>query len=79
MQYAKRQITEPVTEDEWTEKFNLLTSEHKLKGAREQLSTGWKQWFAAPNPCAAAIAVEGSAAEGPAAKGAATDIPFMED
>ena len=62
MQYAKRQITEPVTEDEWTEKFNLLTSEHKLKGAREQLSTGWKQWFAAP-----------------AAEGATTDIPFMED
>ena len=65
-----------MTEDGWTEKFNLFTSEHKLEGAREQLSTGWKQWFAARNPGAA---VDGSAADGAAADGAATDILFMED
>ena len=43
----------PVNEEEWTKKFNLFAGEHKLEDVREQLRTGWKDWFAARNPGAA--------------------------
>ena len=60
----------PVIEDEWTEKFNLFTAEHKLDGAREPLRTGWKEWLSPRIPGAAG---KGSAADGVAAEGAALD------
>jgi hypothetical protein len=48
-----------VTEEEWAEKFNQITAEHKKAGACDQLLVGWKQWLAA---WIMACAGEGSAA-----------------
>lgn len=74
--HAVREKTDPpVTEEEWTQKFNLITSEHKLEGAREQLRAGWKDWLRARNPGAA---VEGAANEAEA-HGASTDMPYLDD
>ena len=35
-----------VTEEEWAEKSNQITAEHKKAGACDQLLVGWKQWLA---------------------------------
>ena len=60
----------PVTQEEWsqwthwTEKFDQITAEHKVNKAREELSTGWKQWLATRSPAA----VGAESADGAAAK-----------
>ena len=76
--HAVRERANPlVTEEDWAEKFNQITAEHKEAGARDQLLAGWKQWLAARNP---GCAGEGSAAaDGDQGQGAAIDMPFLAD
>ena len=64
-----------MTEEEWTKKFDQISAEHKENDAREELSTGWKQWLAAWSPAA----VGAGSADGAAEEGAALDMPFLED
>jgi hypothetical protein len=46
--HAVREKAQPsVTEEDWTQKFNSITAEHKEPGAREQLRAQWKEWLAA--------------------------------
>ena len=48
--HAVREKAQPlVTEEDWTQKFNSITAEHKEPGAREQLRAQWKwkEWLTA--------------------------------
>ena len=65
----------PVTEEEWTKKFDQITAEHKVNETREELSTGWKQWLAARSQAAVGAGSADGAAAGPAQ---ALDLPFLE-
>ena len=69
----------PVNEEEWTKKFNLFAGEHKLEDVREQLRTGWKDWFAARNPGAAGEAWALGWADVVVADGASINMPCLVD
>ena len=34
-----------LTEDDWQKRRNLITAEHRLENARDQLKTQWKAWI----------------------------------
>ena len=34
-----------LTDDDWQKRRNLITAEHRLEGARDQLRTQWKAWI----------------------------------
>ena len=43
VQTVRERADPPVTEEEWTEKFDQVAAEHKVNKTREELRTGWKQ------------------------------------
>jgi hypothetical protein len=34
-----------LTDDDWQKRRNLITAEHRLENARDQLMTQWKAWI----------------------------------
>ena len=60
------------TDDAWQKRRNLITAEHRLENARDQLMTQWKAWIKQD-------AVKGSSQAGTEAPAANPSIPEYDE
>ncbi len=61
-----------LTDDDWQKRRNLITAEHRLENARDQLMTQWKAWIKQD-------AVEASGQAGQGAPAAQASIPEYDE
>ena len=61
-----------LTDDDWQKRRNLITAEHRLENARDQLMTQWKAWIKQD-------AVKASGQAGQGAPAAQASIPEYDE
>lgn len=72
---VREKANPPVAEEHWVDKFDEITAEHTVEGARDQLAEGWKSWLAARDPAASSAEDAGGRLD----VGAAARVQYLDD